>query len=513
MKTLAIDFGNTNTVLAIWQEEAARALKLPDFCVPNTLQIPSLIHFDSGSTRIGNEAAAAPFAASNQTFRWMKRYISLKSPYRIQIGQQKIDAREAAEIFLRTLVQQAESVSGSEFDELVFTVPVESFDHFRDWLIQSFSGEGQPSIRILDEVTAAAAGYGMKFQTGDAALYFDFGGSTMQAAVVKLETEPENRFHVLGKAGLAVGGVTLDRWIMEDVLRRNQLDFSDRLVQTDGRVILDACEQIKVDLSTQTETDRSITLTNNQKLNLQYSKEELESIFSQNKLAGSIRAVVQDALRQAFDRGIFPSEIRAVIPTGGGSMIPAVQTALEQECTAALMLAGDPLTAVAVGAAAFSHGFGIIDFIRHQYAVRVRDPKGGYRFQPIIEPGTRYPTQNAIKSLKLKASRSGQTLFGLAIYEISAAPSHHEDAYEVLFDENGAVRLMPRSPQESFSENHFWMNEGAPLFLEAVPAAEKGLPRFQLDFGINEHKMLWLTANDILTGKVIFERFPVVRLD
>ena len=96
-----------------------------------------------------------------------------------------------------------------------------------------------------------------------------------------------------------------------------------------------------------------------------------------------MRAVVQEALLQAADHGVPQSEIQAIIPIGGGSLIPSVRAFLEQELKMALMMAGDPMTAVATGAANFSHGFGIVDFVRHQYAIRIRDhATREYRFQP-----------------------------------------------------------------------------------------------------------------------------------
>lgn len=522
MDTLAIDFGNTNTVMAVWNNSrsVAELICIPQISETDSCLIPSVIHFGDHETLIGSKVRSAGLETSLQTFRWMKRYISLNSPYRIQTGKRKIDAREAAGLFLKDAIQRAESQLNSEAEEIIFTVPVESFEHYNDWLIEQFSDKPNHPIRILDEVVAAAAGYGMKFHPGESALFFDFGGSTMQAAVVKLETDDspdrqfKDRFRVMGKAGCSIGGAVLDRWIMEDVLAKNAPEHADRLLRSDGRSILQACEYIKMMLSHHESIDKRLDVSAGPPLILHYSRQELEQLFNKNKLFESMRAVIQDALLQAADHGVPQSEIQAIIPIGGGSLIPSVRAFLEQELKMALMLAGDPMTAVAIGAANFSHGFGILDFVRHQYAIRVRDhATGEYRFQPVIEPGTNYPSEQAVCSLKIRASRTDQTLFGLAIYEIGQRAAGPENQLEVLFDETGAIRLMSETGADQADDICFWMNEASPLFMKAEPAAEKGSVRFQVDFNISANKMLLLTAEDMLTGKIIFDRYPVIRLN
>ncbi len=79
-----------------------------------------------------------------------------------------------------------------------------------------FYDRGFRKVRIVDEAVSAAAGYGLKMHAGESALFFDFGGSTMQATVVRLQ-EPNSRegfpsesFQVIGKSGCSIGGATVD---------------------------------------------------------------------------------------------------------------------------------------------------------------------------------------------------------------------------------------------------------------------------------------------------------------
>ena len=83
----AIDFGNSNTVIAVWNEDEQKAeiLPLPALCASGSFLIPSRIAYEpDGRFYIGGqiEEAASPEA---KEFRWMKRYIGLRSPYTLRV--------------------------------------------------------------------------------------------------------------------------------------------------------------------------------------------------------------------------------------------------------------------------------------------------------------------------------------------------------------------------------------------------------------------------------------------
>ncbi len=522
MKTLAIDFGNTNTVLA-FRESSSREVQcidLPGISEPGSVLIPSMIHYGDGQTLIGSQVIREEKENSYNTFRWMKRYIGMNSPYHIRVNGEKISAKQAAEEFLSNLIRETEERFAVHADELVFSVPVESFEYYANWLISCFTIDGFRKVRIVDEAVSAAAGYGLKMHPGEPALFFDFGGSTMQATVVLLH-EPNGRegflpesFQVIGKSGCSIGGSTVDRWIFEEALMQNRRDFSDPVIHRDGRIILAACEQLKERLSFFEEADLSLILTDHRKFTLRQSREDLETLLRKRGLFQSVDAVVRDALLQAADHGIDASAITAVIPVGGGSMIPAIRSELGNVLRKALVLNGDPMTAVAKGAINLIDGFGVLDFVRHQYAVRIRDGKTGeFRFHTIIQPGTPYPSDEPVTTLKIKASRQNQSLFGLAIYEISQPAFRPEAQTEIFFDEEGAIRLFSRADSEKEGEDTFWLNEHAPLFLHADPPAEKGIARFKAEFKVDRNKMLLITVYDLSSGLYLFEDYPIIRLN
>ncbi|CCH65243.1 Chaperone protein DnaK [Richelia intracellularis HM01] len=68
-------------------------------------------------------------------------------------------------------------------DSLVLTVPVDSFEAYRHWLGKVCLELPVEQIRMLDEPTAAALGYGLANQ--EIFLVVDFGGGTLDLSLVR----------------------------------------------------------------------------------------------------------------------------------------------------------------------------------------------------------------------------------------------------------------------------------------------------------------------------------------
>src|SRR5260370_41249 len=138
-------------------------------------------------------------------------------------------------------------------EEVALTVPVEAFEHYENWLVEVAEAAGMPRFRLLDEPSAAALGYGACIQPGDVYLIFDFGGGTLDVAVVLIEPDQAQttgrRCRVLGKAGADLGGATVDQWLFQEVLRQNQRSDADEDVRRLSRAFLVPSERAKERLS------------------------------------------------------------------------------------------------------------------------------------------------------------------------------------------------------------------------------------------------------------------------
>ena len=525
---LAIDFGTSNSVAALWDDARQEALPLhiPDY--GRILQqgseqisvVPSLIHYVSAQQRwLGEQVIQRGLYHHNHTMRWMKRYILNRSPIQLRLGEQSISQFQAGKDFLSSVLLFAAQEANVGDEEIALTVPVEAFEHYEDWLTGVAAAANLPRFRLIDEPSAAALGYGAHIQPGYVYLIFDFGGGTLHAAVVLVEEQEQGRAgrrcRVLGKAGADLGGTTIDQWLFQETLRRNGRSDADDEVRAVSNALLVECERLKERLSFQEQSSLSvINPDSGMTLAAEFNRAQFEELLDQRDAFALLDRTVRRALSASLERGYGESEIKSVLMVGGSSQIPAVQTALRRIFGRERVMLNRPLDAIARGAAAFVAGVDFFDHIQHDYAIRYVDrSRGDYEYRSIVQRGAPYPTSEAVARLTVKATYTGQTQLGIAIFEKGEARSPTPaGAVELVFDPSGAARVVPLAPEEGERRTQFWMNESNPTFLTADPPAEQGEPRFEVEFSIDGNKRLLITARDIKSGKLTHLNYPVVKL-
>ncbi|MET9971591.1 hypothetical protein ABZZ80_38255, partial [Streptomyces sp. NPDC006356] len=96
------------------------------------------------------------------------------------------------------------------------------------------------------------------------------------------------------------------------------------------------------------------------------------------------------------------------------------------------------------------------------------------------------------------------------------SPSHKRPVQvhhvEIAFDAGGGARTVAVTPQQRQQRSMLWLNEDSPTFLVADPPATAGEDRFRLEFRIDAHKRLTVTAYDLRRHTLVLDRQPVVRL-
>jgi len=154
----------------------------------------------------------------------------------------------------------------------------------------------------------------------------------------------------------------------------------------------------------------------------------------------------------------------------------------------------------------------LYDHIQHDYAIKGYNPKKGeHVFIPLVDRGTNYPTEADFKKMTLKATREGQRFFGINIYEVAQKGSSGSGLGEIVFDLSGGA-VFDNGARELAAGTEFWLNEDRPTFIEAEPVAERGTKRFAISFRIDSLKHLQVTVRDLLTQKLLYNDYPVVKL-
>lgn len=523
-RALAVDFGTSNTVLAVWDEGAgdARVLDVPGYGAPQRWAneecsvIPSLVHYAPDATWIGEQVVAQGLYGAPGTFRWMKRYIANRSPMKRRAAGREIGALEAGRDFLRAVLVSATAEADLGDGQIALTVPVESFEHYEDWLVTVLESLGLRRFRLIDEASAAALGAGAHLQPDDVYAVFDFGAGTLDVSVVRVVCDDEGgagRCRILGKAGADLGGSTLDGLLFAETLRVNGRADTDEDVRAVSSQLLVSCELAKERLSVELAAEVGVRLPDGTPLGMKITRARFEELLDSADVLARVLRTVDRAFANARESGYDRDAIKYVLLVGGSSQIPVVQQTLQRSFGRDRVLLTRPIGAVARGAAAMAAGRVVFDHIQHDYAVRWRDPVAGdYAYRVVVPRGTAYPTTGPLAKLTVKASHDGQEQLGLAICEMGGGQAS-SSAVELVFDPSGAARMLEVSADDRDRRDVFWMNESNPTFLGANPPARAREPRFHVEFGLDGNKRLLLDAFDLQTNRWVYKGHPVVRLD
>lgn len=515
---IAIDFGTSHTAISAWEESSGRArlISLPGVSMPfktpdgdGTREIPlvpSIIRYSPERCFIGIKARANEKSTpTKNVFRNMKRYIS--SGHRISrlVHGKKIGFHEAGADFLEAIIHRAIKAAGTPDAQFVFSIPTGCFEQYRAWIGDVCETAGVSRWRVIDEATACSVGYGGK--DGDRILVFDFGGGTVDVAVVRIIDSGAGDGRgsiVLGKSGCELGGMDIDAWIMDAFLREQKL-HAEEIVDL-LPALRDEAERVKIALSFE---ERAVLSLDDPEEGKRYSmpldRLDLREILDHNRLFDSLRRQIDIAMERALDCGVGGDDIDRVCMVGGSGLIPSVRDLL-YEMFGARVAVYSPFEAVSIGAG--TAGVFVEDHIQHQYALRHWNPgRNERRLKVFIPSGTKFPSER-VACFKVAPSRKGQDEIELAVFEVGSEETG-KNGLEIVYGESGCISLEP--PAEK--ANELPLNASNPTFIKLRPPAENaGSHRIDIHFDVDERKMLLVTVEDRQTGLTLFTKQPVIRL-
>ncbi|AKG22883.1 Hsp70 family protein [Calothrix sp. 336/3] len=529
---IAIDFGTSNTVIARWNPvtQQPETINLPGLSLQQSLNpplIPSLLYVEDaiqGQVIIGQEVRdrGCDLKTDPRFFRTFKRGIGADiQGFLPEIDGKIISFEQVGEWFLSQIITQITSVAGG-VDSLVITVPVDSFESYRYWLGNVCQGLSVEQVRILDEPTAAALGYGLTDQ--DVLLVVDFGGGTLDLSLVRLDkiTQATSKpvgfllkwgnkslaedskqkvktARVLGKAGQNLGGTDIDNWIV------------DYFAKTQGMAVtpltLRLAERVKIQLSTQTQASEVYFNDETfESYELELNRETLETILQENNFFTRLDDSMTSLLQQGRRQGIEVADISAVLLVGGTSQLPAVQQWVQQYFESEKIRCEKPFEAIAQGALQIAQGVEIKDFLYHSYGIRYWDKRHQrHSWHPIIKAGQAYPMTQAVE-LVLGASRENQPSIELIMGELGAETG----GTEVYFD--GDRLITRRLDGGETSVKPLNDRDGARAIANLTPPGFPGSDRVKILFLIDDKRFLRITVEDLLTNETLLENQLVAQL-
>jgi molecular chaperone DnaK (HSP70) len=530
----AIDFGTSNTVVTRWNGVTGQAetLAVPGLSLkqpPNPPVIPSLLYVENaaqGQVIIGQPVReqGLDLATNARFFRNFKRGIGAQvQGFLPQLDGQQLSFEQIGQWFLGRLIEQLQTTEPAISESLTFTVPVDSFETYRLWLAQVAQTCKIDQVRMLDEPTAAALGYGLADR--EILLVIDFGGGTLDLSLVRLDARQQDGpssplgfllkwgdtsfaktsgqkpklAQVLAKAGMNLGGADLDHWIVE------------HFVQTQGLVVSPLgtrlAERLKIQLSLHSQAQEVyFDDATFESYDLTLERTEFEQILQQHQFFAKLDDIMQRVLQQAQRQGITPQDIAAVLLVGGTCQIPAVQAWVQQYFDPDKIRCDKPFEAIAQGALQISQAIEIKDFLYHGYGIRYWDRRlNRHNWHPIVRPGQPYPMPKPMELL-LGASVDNQPSIELIVGELGAEIPQTE----VFFDGD---RLVTRNvsgtaaPVQPLNDR-----EGARTLAVLDPLGTPGSDRIKLQFTVDAQRFLCVTVEDLLTRRILLEEQPVVQL-
>ena len=527
----AIDFGTSNTCIARWNSvtQQPETLSLPGLSHQigqNPPLIPTLVYVEDatvGKVVVGQAVRdrGLDLTSDPRFFRSFKRGIGADiQGFLPEIDGQIVSFEQVGQWFLTQLIEKLNADTFDTEQSLVLTVPVDSFEAYRHWLGQVCQVLAIDQVRILDEPTAAALGYGMADQEN--LLVIDFGGGTLDLSLVRLNQSVQagkplgfllkwgqksladnsgqkvKTARVLAKAGQNLGGSDIDNWLVDYFANQGlaATPLTTRLA-----------ERLKIQLSTQSQA--SEVYFNDQTFEsyeLELDRNTFETILKEHQFFERLDESMNQVLQQARRQGLEIADINAVLLVGGTVQMPAVQTWVQQYFEPEKIRCERPFEAIARGALQLTQGVELKDFLYHSYGIRYWDRRNKrHNWHPIIKAGQAYPMSEPVE-LVLGASVDNQPSIELIIGELG----QESGGTEVYFEGDRLITRRLNSGQNQVQTLND--KEGARTIAQLTPAGYPGSDRVKVLFEVDQQRFLRMTVEDLLTNQTLLQNQLVAEL-
>jgi len=529
----AIDFGTSNTVITRWNSatQQPETLSLPGISLQlsqNPPLIPSLLYVEEasqGKVVVGQAVRDKGLDRTSDPrfFRSFKRGIGADiQGFLPELDGKIVRFEQVGEWFLKQIIEQLQPSQDGSIESLILTVPVDSFEAYRHWLSGVCQSLPVEQVRMLDEPTAAALGYGIA--DGDTLLVIDFGGGTLDLSLVQLnqdaqagkkpmgfilkwgekllgesERQKAKIARVLAKAGQNLGGSDIDNWLVDY--------FAETQGLTRSPLTTRLAERLKIQLSEKkSATEVYFNDETFESYEIKLDRNTFETILQEHQFFDILDDRMAQVLQQGRRAGIEVSDIDAVLLVGGTVQIPAVQTWVNQYFDSSKIRCEKPFEAIAQGALQLSQGIEIQDFLYHSYGIRYWDRRNNcHNWHSIIKAGQAYPMSDPIE-LFLGASVENQPSIELIVGELGAQTG----ATEVYFDGDRLITRQLSGGQTAVQPLND--REGARNIAQLAPPGNPGRDRIKIQFWVDAQRSLRITVEDLLTNQTLLQNQLVAQL-
>jgi len=477
MKTIGIDLGTTNSIVATRDKGIVQTLK-----IDAQTTIPSVVHFTKktlswNNIDVGKKAKAQLMIHPENTVRSAKRFMGDVNKTWSIFGK-KITPIDISSFILDKIRRETTEILQEKIKNAVITVPAYFNTLQKNQTKQAGEKAGLHVLALLKEPTAAAIAYGLNKEKDQTIMVYDLGGGTFDVTILEVNGNTFIEKAIDGDSFL--GGDDFDEIIKRYMIKEFEDNFkSFSLISPDEKVLMEMSEKIKIQLSSSPRVEETIILSGGKySLDIDIKRKQYQALI-QDRVNETIE-IMNRALKKAkMDK----DDINRIILVGGSTKSPIIFDRLAEEIKA-------PYRAESVDEIV-AHGAAIL---ANTLSMPIDDPK----YCPIeLEKITPF-------NLGVKATDGSNTeKFSIIIPDQNPIPCDQKKIYTTDFDNQSSV---PIGVFQGFGQNctdsdvHFIGG----FILDGIPNAPKGTPNIDIQFSFNDDDILEVSAEcSGIKGKTI----------